>query len=203
MQDNQENEETRIDDVPQPVILDPKTLGLTPRETRFVNAYLEGKSPAACLKAANYPVKDKTAINRVFNRLIQDSRLVAAIEQGQKALMTFGIVNASNIIEELKCIGFSDIGEILDFSGDKPLLKDPATISEAARKSIACMKTRRYVEGSGQNKKEVEVTEFKMWDKVAGLEKLSRILGLFVEKGAGKTEDKPFKVYNGVDTDAV
>ena len=117
--------------------------------------------------------------------------------------MTFGIVNASNIIEELKCIGFSDIGEILDFSGNTTLLKDPATISDAARRSVASMKTRRYMEGNGKNKKEVEVTEFKMWDKVAGLEKLSRILGLFVEKGAGKQEDKPFKVYKGVDTDAV
>ena len=40
------------------------------------------------------------------------------------------------------------------------------------------MKVRRYREGRGEHAREVEVTEFKLWNKGKALEKLGEHLGL-------------------------
>lgn len=59
------------------------------------------------------------------------------------------------------------VGEILDFTGDVPKLKPACQIPEHARRAIASVKVKRYVEGTGDKAREVEVTEFTLWNKPA------------------------------------
>jgi hypothetical protein len=48
------------------------------------------------------------------------------------------------------------------------------------------MKVKRYAEGRGEEAREVEVTEFKLWNKLAALDKLGEHLGLWGKhEGAG------------------
>jgi Terminase small subunit len=89
------------------------------------------------------------------------------------------VITADRVLQELALIGFGDVGQVMDFSGPAVRLRPANQISEAARRSIASMKCRRYTEGRGDDAREVEVTEFKLWDKLEALQKMGQHLGLF------------------------
>jgi hypothetical protein len=85
----------------------------------------------------------------------------------------------ARVLEEIARLAFSDIGQVLDFSGTHPRLRPACDIPEDARRALTSVKVKRYAEGRGEGAGEVEVTEIKLWDKLAALEKAGRHLGLF------------------------
>ena len=99
-------------------------------------------------------------------------------------------VTADRVIRELALIAFSDIGDILDFTNGHVRLRNARDIPKRARRAISSMKVKRYMEGHGEDAVEVEVTEFKLWSKESGLEKLAKHLNLLGDKadeGGGDT----------------
>jgi hypothetical protein len=102
--------------------------------------------------------------------LMGDDRVKAAIEVALAERKRRLQLTADDVLEELACLGRSDIGEVLDFTGDDPQLRPVNQIPERARRAIASVKVRRYWEGHGDDARQVEVTEFKMWDKLSALE---------------------------------
>lgn len=76
-------------------------------------------------------------------------------------------------------VAFSDVGEVLNFCGTDVRLKAASDIPEAVRRVLASIKVKRYVEGTGDAARDVEVIEFKFLDKLQALVKLGLHLGLF------------------------
>lgn len=99
-------------------------------------------------------------------------------------------VDADKAVRELLMLAHSDIGDVLDFSGKQPVMRDAHTIPERARRAISSVKVKRTVEGSGEDKKEVEIIEFKFWDKVSALDKLLKHLGID-RNGSAKKKEAP------------
>jgi hypothetical protein len=62
----------------------------------------------------------------------------------------------------------TDLGDVLDFSSDKPVLKPAHQIPALARRALASVKFHKG-----------EVVEIKHWDKLAALDKLGEHLGLW------------------------
>ena len=87
--------------------------------------------------------------------------------------------DADHVLQELAMIAFSDIGQIMDFSGADACMRQANAIPERARRAIATMKVKRYVEGSGDESRTFEITEFKFCDKLEALIKLGQLLGRF------------------------
>ncbi len=152
---------------------------LTARQRRFVQEYLKNPNGAQAARAAGFSAKSAKV---QAARLLTNDNVSAAIIAGQSARSAEVKIDAARVLRELALVGFSDLGEILDFTGEQPKLKDTATITEAARRAIASIKVRRFTEGHGDEAREVEVTEFKLWDKLSALEKIAKHLGMLVDR---------------------
>lgn len=159
-----------------------KAKPLSPKQRRFVDEYLvDGNATQAAIRAG-YSRRTAAAQAHDLLKKPEISRLVAerAGKAAQKADITI-----ERVLEELALLGFSDIGEVLDFSGDQPRLKPANLISPRARRLISSIKVKRYVErrGRGDDPDDVvEITEFKLWSKDSALEKLGKYLKMFVER---------------------
>lgn len=105
----------------------------------------------------------------------QVERRAAAVEQRIE-------ISAERTLAEIARIGYCDPVQMLDDDGKLlPVSKWP----EDARRAIASIKTRRVVEGSGEDAHEVEITEVKFWDKNSALEKLAKHHALYAGEQPG------------------
>lgn len=139
--------------------------------------YLKDLNATAAAERAGYKNPNKQGPRLLVNVGIQ-----AEIQKRMKDRAERLEITADNVLRELAVLGFADIGQVLDFSGPEPKLKPANEISEAGRRLISSMKVKRYFEGNGENAREVEVTEFKLWDKKGALELLGKHFGLFPNK---------------------
>jgi phage terminase small subunit len=142
---------------------------LTPKQQRFVEEYVVDGNATAAYKRAGYRAKtDKVAAANAA-ALLANHKVAAAIAAARGDLTARAEVTADRVLAELDTLALSDVGDVLDFTGNVPRLKPPSAIPESARRCLASVKVKRYTEGAGDDALEVEVTEFKLWDKVAAL----------------------------------
>src|SRR5262245_10836584 len=170
---------------------------LPPKQARFVEEYLVSLNATEAARKAGYKQPNKQG-----PRLLVNVGIAAAIAAAKAERSRECKVEAARVLQELALVAFSDLGQVLDFTGGEPALRPACEIPEDARRALASVKVRRYTEGRGDDAREVEVTEFKFWDKLAALDKLARHLGL-LKDGAEVTVQVPFKVYAGFDPDKV
>ena len=185
-----------------------KRIGITPRQKRFVAEYLVDLNATRAAIRAGYSARNA---GKIGPRLVGESRIAAAIQAGRARLAERTEITAARVLEELGHIAFSDIGDVLDFTGDRPRLRAAKDIPERARSAVSSVKVKGYAEGVDRAAQEVEVLEFKFWSKTDALEKLGRHLGLFDRNGAGAPldyADTPLARYlaahkkrNGTDAD--
>ncbi len=154
---------------------------LTPKQKRFVAEYLIDLNATAAYQRAGYKASEEGA-RRNSHRLLTNADIQQAIQAGQSKVIAKSELKAIDVINELRLLAFSDLGQILDFTDTDPKLKPVNQIPEAARRVLASMKVKRHLEGSGDDARMVEVVEFKLWDKLSALDKLARHLGILVEK---------------------
>ncbi len=104
------------------------------------------------------------------SRLLTSPHIQAEFKAARNDLRKRGRVRADKVVRELGKIAFSDIDNILDLEdSNNPRLKPRKEIPAAARhaiKELSC------------NKRGVKI---KMFDKLAALDKLARIQGLYQE----------------------
>lgn len=148
---------------------------LTPKQQKFIEEYLVDLNATRAAMRAGY--SERTAYRTGADNLMKP-QIMAAIKAAQAACSERTEAKADDVIRELVRLAYSDLGQVMDFTGDQPKLRAPKDITENARRSIASIKVRRVVEGKGEDAHTVEVVEFKLWDKVAALDKLARHLGL-------------------------
>lgn len=152
--------------------------GITPRQARFAEEYIIDFDGRAAAERAGYSWK---TVGDLLGSPVVQQRVKELVEaRAARAALT-----ADRVLEEVACLALSDMGEVLDFAGDSLALKKPSEIPERARRAIASVKVRRVVEEvpdpdeDGETKLQtVELTEFKMYDKGAALERLMKHLGL-------------------------
>jgi phage terminase small subunit len=186
---------------------------LKPKQQRFVAEYVLDQNAAEAYKRAGYRAIGRSA-EVCAHRLLRKAAVRAAIdailrqrnEEIKKALEAGAAaqerleaeagavhpavkeaaikINAEMLMKEAGAIAFSDIGDIFDFSGPVLKLKPMSEVPAHARRAIAVYKTRRYVEGRGEDAREVEVIEIKFWDKLAALNALMKVFGLGQEPAA-------------------
>lgn len=161
-------------DDPKPV---PEKLpALRPKQAAFVREYLKDFNGTQAAIRAGYSAK---TAREIATENLSKPAIVAAVAAIANARLEKLNIEGDEILREALLIAKSDIGDILDFTGDVPCLKAAKDIPEHARRAIQSVKVKRYMEGAGELAKEVEVTEFKLWDKLSAIEKIGKYLGLF------------------------
>lgn len=141
---------------------------LTPRQRLFVKEYLVDLNATQAAKRAGYSLK--TADKQGF-QLLEKARIQEAIQAEMKEREKRTEITADRVLQELARIGFSDIGDFVDYGPAGVTIKES---SEVDTKALAEVSEKRSDKGS--------TVTFKLHDKVSALEKLGRHLGLFKDK---------------------
>ncbi len=149
---------------------------LTPKQERFVEEYLVDLNATRAAIRAGYSQRNA---DKIGPELLGKTRIAAAIVAKRERVSLKAEVSAAEVLRELAVIAFSDVGEVMDFSGVALRLKAANEIPERARRALSSVKVKRYLEGHGDDVREVEVTEFKFWPKTQALELLGKHLALF------------------------
>lgn len=147
---------------------------LTTQQLTFVDEYLlHGNATAAAIKAK---YSKKTAAQSA-SRLLNSVKILDEIDRRQNKQRKKFDVTAEDILNELKAIGFSRLGNMAQWGGSKLILKDS---SELAEEDHAAIESVTETPGAFGIKMSV-----KTHNKVKALELLAKRLGLF------KDEEKP------------
>ena len=150
--------------------------GLTPKQRKFVEEYVLCDNGTEAAIRAGYSPK---SARKMASQLLDIPGLSDAVAEKRRRLEVKTEITSAQVLEELGRIAFSDVGDVLDFSGAEPRLRAANEIPLRARRAIQSVKVKRYIEGHGESAKEVEVVEFKFWSKDAALEKLGKRFGLW------------------------
>lgn len=162
---------------------------LSPTRRHFVLLYLRhGRNGAAAVRAMRGKGEEQAtrdgAEKNIAREYMQDPAVRVALDAVVADWENHYRLDTLRTVEELVAVGYSDIGEILDFSGEQVRLRPAREIPARARRALASMKVKRYPERTGTDDEgrpmfeTVEVTEFRLHPKLEALEKLARIQGL-------------------------
>jgi phage terminase small subunit len=147
---------------------------LTPKQARFVAEYLIDLNATQAAIRAGYSRKTAEQQGCRLLRNAQVAALVAAktAKQLEKADLT-----AARVLEELRRLGFSDLGTA--FTADGGLMKLTDMPAEM-RAAVASVKVAKKNLTAGDGKTE-DVVEVRLWDKTRALESLAKHFGLLKE----------------------
>jgi phage terminase small subunit len=173
---------------------------LTARQRLFARELLVDFNPCQAYRRAGYKARTDNAAYAGASRLLRCAKDQAELRDLMQARAEAVKIKAEKVLREIARVAFSDIGSILDFSGDQPRLRPARDMPVAARRAIASMKVKRYLEGRGEEAREVEVVETKLWDKAQALRDLAQQLGLLQE---GTGTQTAVAVTNPVDLAAI
>jgi phage terminase small subunit len=152
---------------------------LTPKQEQFVKEYLVDLDATAAARRSGYSEK---TVGQIGYQLLQKTSIAEAIRVAKSERSRRTGVTADKVLRELALVGFSDIGNVLDFSGDNLSLRAAGDIARHHRRTLSSVKVKRYTEGHGDDAREVETIEFKLWDKMSALEKIGKHIGMFPGK---------------------
>lgn len=145
---------------------------LPPKRQRFVDAYFECKFNAKqAAISAGYSAK--TAENQAA-RLLSFVKVKAAIEERRAVTAEETKLKISEVVNELRKIGFTDITQVVEWSNNSITIKNSADIPPEVRACIA-----EISETQGKFGSTIKV---KFHNKVAALELLGRYLAMFTDK---------------------
>jgi phage terminase small subunit len=157
----------------------PESCKLNRRQEMFAREYLVDYNATQAALRAGYSARTAYSQGQRLLKHVEVRRLLDEADAERRKRLQ---LSADDVLGELALLGRSDIGQVLDFTGDELRLRPANLIPESARRAISSVKVRRYTEGHGDDARQVEVTEFKLWDKLSALEKVGKHLDLFREK---------------------
>lgn len=154
-------------------------MALNEKQERFADEYQVDLNATQAAIRAGY---SKKTAGQIGERLLKNVEIKQKIERALKERKKRSKTSADRVIREIALLAYSDIGNIIDFTGDSIKLKNGRDITPAARRTISSVKVKRHFEGRGDDAREVEIIEFKLWDKTSALEKLARHINLYRER---------------------
>lgn len=116
---------------------------------------------------------------QAISYLFRHPRVVALIRKHQEAARKKHELTEEWVISRLMSIADASLGDVLiEMGPEADLLK----LTKEQRYALAEYKSEIYVDGKGDNARDVKRVSVKLADKLSALEKLGKRLGLFAEK---------------------
>lgn len=170
---------------------------LTSKSELFVQELIKGRSQREAYKTAysTENMKDKT-IDEKASRLFAEDKVRARYYELQDRLRKEAedecIITAKEVLKELVKIGFADIGDYLQYRTAKTVIKYDGDEPIIDYRSIVDLKESKDVDTSAIQEVSINsrgVFTFKLYDKMAALEKIGKHLGMYREKIEVSGED--------------
>lgn len=165
---------------------------LTDNQERFVQELIKGKSQREAYRTA-YPkckATDKT-VDEKASKLFKVDKVRTRYDEIHDRLIQEAedecIVDAKEVLRELKRIGFADIKDYLSFRTEKQLVGIDKDTGEEVFDYGQIIHILNSDEVDGRVIQEVSISAkgvftFKLYDKMAALDKLGKHLGMFTDK---------------------
>lgn len=146
---------------------------MTPKQRRFVEEYLVDRNAAAAARRVGD--EPKFACQRGW-RMLHNPKVRVAIAAAAREREERTGISRDRVLRELARIAFASAGEYLDWGPDGVALKNKSVLTPDQQAAVAEITQRRT--------KTSDTVRFKLYDKLAALKELSRLLGY-----AGETLD--------------
>lgn len=150
------------------------------RHEKFAQNVAKGKSATEAYKLA-YGSKVKSA-NANGARLIAKDSVAKRIEELKSAGAELAIVSISEVLQELKLIGFANMQDYVRIGADGDPYFDVSEMSREQAAVISELTVEDFKDGRGDNARDVRRIKFKLHDKRAALVDLGKYLGMFKDK---------------------
>lgn len=152
---------------------------LTPRQARFVEEYLVDLNGAqAAIRAG---LSAKTARQQAA-RLLSNVDIQAAIAAGQAARSERTEITADRVLTELAKLGFANMADYMRIGPDGDPHLDFSGLTRDQAAALQEVTVEDYVDGRGEDAREVKRVKFKLADKRAALVDIGRHLGMFRDR---------------------
>jgi len=148
---------------------------LTPKQQRFVEAYVGGKSAADAAIEAGYQSGDRKAMRTRAAKLLSVRRVRAEIERRQGVVARRTGVTAERVVREIEPLALSSIDHYE--VGEDGRLRVREGAPKNALRAVQRVKYRTIPQREGPP---IIECEFALWDKLGALKTLGRHLGVFL-----------------------
>jgi phage terminase small subunit len=155
---------------------------LSTKQQRFVEEYASDFNATQAYKRAGYKVSSDASARSAGARLLANVSISEKISAAVARLAKTARITADEAWRELSYLAFSNIADILDMTGPDLRLKPACDIPISALRALKSVKVKRYLEGTGEDAREVELIDFTFWDKPGALTMALRALGELKEK---------------------
>lgn len=152
---------------------------LTARQKRFVEEYLLDLNATKAAIRAGY-TKDNA--QQAGSEILSNPVVKEAVNKAMERRSARTAIKSDRVLKELALIAFSDLGQIMDFTGESLVLKSANEIPDFARRAIQSVKIRKIVRSDDDGETEETITELKLWNKDSALAKLAAHLGVATEQ---------------------
>ena len=163
--------------------------GLTPKQERFCEEYLVDLNAAAAARRAGYSKQTAGVIGleNLAKTMIAERIAAMRAERSERVQ-----VDADRVLRELCLLGFSNMADFLIPHDDGTASFDFSALTRDKAASIQEFVVDEYMDGRGEDARDVKRTRFKLADKKAALESIGRHLGMFTDKiKVGGDENAP------------
>lgn len=159
---------------------------LTAKQRLFVDEYFRnGLDEAQAAIASGYAQSEEEA-RRVGRKLLRTEYVRKAVDLAFDYYRESSKISFNEVVGEIKRIAFANMGDYWSNDGnDEPALRMPSDDERDLLAAISEITVDTYKEGRGQDAREVKRVKFKLYDKLAALEKLLKILNV---KGIAEPE---------------
>ncbi len=170
---------------------EPELIPLAVKHERFVQEYMVDLNGTQAAIRAGY--SEKTARSQA-SRLLTHANIQAHVTARRQELSTHLEVTVETIAEELRKLGFSNMGDYYRLSeGGDPIL-DFSDLTRDQKAALSELTVEDFMASRGPNgngdaeHREVRRVKFKLTDKRAALVDLAKLLGLMQDKVSHRHE---------------
>lgn len=157
-----------------------KAHDLTARQRRFVAEYMLDLNATQAATRAGYSAKTARSVGC---ENLTKANIAAAIEKRQAALAEKHGATVDRIIAELAKIGFANMLDYMRAGDDGGPALDFSTLTRDQAAALIQITAEDFMDGRGEDARDVRRVRFKLADKRAALVDLGRHLGMFNRRG--------------------
>jgi phage terminase small subunit len=155
--------------------VDPDAKPLNPKEARFVEEYMVDLNAAGAARRTGYPVK---SAKECGYELLTRPHIRAAVVAARAALSEKLNIDVNDIARELVKMGFANLADYFCLTSENgdPYI-DLTACTRAQLAGLVELTVEDYVEGRGEDARQVKRIKVKLADKKGSLSLLSDLLG--------------------------
>lgn len=153
----------------------------TEHEQLVIREYLVDLHRTNAYIRATPGVSPRTAPS-ACTRMLMRERCDKAVKAGMAARGHKIDLEAERVLAELMRLGFANLGDYFTVQEDGSAVVDLAELTRDQAAAISEITVDEYVEGKGEDARNVKRVKLKLYDKGQNLERLGRYLKLFTDK---------------------